>query len=58
LANPPAPVPHPFAVTTTTTILKPVLVLCCINNRYMRRRVRARGLQEICRPRALTRRYR
>ena len=34
------------------------LVLSCINKRYMGRRVRARGLQEVCRPRALTRRYR
>jgi hypothetical protein len=34
------------------------LVLDCRNKRYMVRRVRARGLHRVCRPRALTRRYR
>jgi hypothetical protein len=35
-----------------------VLVLGCTNHRHMGRRVKARGLQQVCRPRALTRRSR
>jgi hypothetical protein len=57
------PTPGPAKVASRCACPHPhpkisLLVLGRINNRYMGRRVRARGLQTSCRPRALTRRYR